>query len=742
MHYGFKFSTAIYTSFFTGKVPTNYAGHEINSDNLFYQFHTANMKMKFYGPRFPTMSLLGTPADQYFDVIDIPRENNLFEILRGNSASKVFNDALTNDLSLYFSTNLLDDRIHHTGKQDTSNYLLVTQLKEVLLTAKEFVDKNPEYLLIFNADHGGSLTGGNNEGQLHGPPDGGNEGWILFYNNNLQSLSNQLTWLDTVDVCGTIAKYFTNINIPMESIGQVKPNNDDLLHNYKVIKSNALQLKRLADLKNFPYDLKAFTTSMQEQDMANAISLMSDFIVSIKQPLINFKRFPVIELLYLGVLIICVQIILINNSNNNNNNLIKEIINLIKQEPFVFILFHVYLYLDLLFLKFDYWKKFEEIFTLYTFFFALLIFKSLFGYYIKSKSSTINDPQSSPFFSFNLKLSSIVSKMTFLYSIWFGCRVYWNYINVVLPITHLLNFLFFGIAIVILFQKHDSLLNFNFPFSYYLRKDIIYISILTLVLIYELSSNIFIMQFIYLLLLIDLIICSIYDPQLLVFPISMLHFIVSSDNERCYTLFIALPSYILLSSIIKELPSYDTTDTTENRHLKNLRLILLLVMVNFTYDSYVVMGGQFNMNVVVKAGNIGVVNVEDYPMLSAFLMAYHKLGYFFLLIAFLARVMIYDKLKQFNEFNSSSSQMYYNTEPIGIYFFHYMLLKSIVLLWTFHLAFWLYKDYLTCFIMTLITCLITALYGIILLVHNSNEDVKPIVTTLYEKFQNKRRQYM
>lgn len=49
-------------------------------------------------------------------------------------------------------------------------------------------------------------------------------------------------------------------------------------------------------------------------------------------------------------------------------------------------------------------------------------------------------------------------------------------------------------------------------------------------------------------------------------------------------------------------------------------------------------------NVDVRAGTIGVLNAEHSPMLAGFLMAFHKLAYFFLLIGFLARVIKHGRL--------------------------------------------------------------------------------------------------
>jgi biotin transporter BioY len=50
------------------------------------------------------------------------------------------------------------------------------------------------------------------------------------------------------------------------------------------------------------------------------------------------------------------------------------------------------------------------------------------------------------------------------------------------------------------------------------------------------------------------------------------------------------------------------------------------------------------------------------------------------------------------------------------YLWKFLVLKSLVLMATFHLAFWLYKDYLTCFMMTMITSIITVGLGAVLLV--------------------------
>jgi predicted AlkP superfamily pyrophosphatase or phosphodiesterase len=193
------------------------------------------MKVQFIGPRFPTLTLLGTSAYSVFSHIqEVIHEEKTFEILRKPEGDTLLNNAALNGHSLFFTTNVLDDGIHKTGKQDPKNSEIVEELEDVIIKLKNFIDGHPDYLFVFVSDHGGSQTGGQHEGQLHGIPDNGNEAWVLFYNPSLTPLMTQGSWLDTVDVASTIAKYFKGVNIPMESVGKVAPNNDNMDHSYKV----------------------------------------------------------------------------------------------------------------------------------------------------------------------------------------------------------------------------------------------------------------------------------------------------------------------------------------------------------------------------------------------------------------------------------------------------------------------------------------------------------------------------
>jgi len=148
------------------------------------------------------------------------------------------------------------------------------------------------------------------------------------------------------------------------------------------------------------------------------------------------------------------------------------------------------------------------------------------------------------------------------------------------------------------------------------------------------------------------------------------------------------------------------------------------------------MGGDFNMNVAVRAGTIGVLNAEHSPVLAAILMAYHKLGYFFIMVTYFARILHYDREKydNFAAFNEPQPA-YLQIKPVTYTFWCFMILKSLVLMWTFHLSFWLYKDYLTCFIMTMITSIITLLLGAFILAHGVHYQLVVVYNYFLQLYQ-------
>jgi hypothetical protein len=751
MHYGFKFSTAIYTSFFTGKVPTNYAGKEIFSDNLFYQMRNAGMRMKFVGPKFPTLALLGDGAYQYFEeLIQVNSENQVLDFLHENAFNSFLPDAARRGQSLFFTTNLLDERIHKSGKKDPKNQALLPALKPIFQKLKQFVDSNPDYLLILNSDHGGSPTGGKHEGQLHGVPDGGNEAWILFYNPNLTPLGQQGSWMDTVDVCGTISGYFSGVNIPMESVGIASPSTDSISHKYKLRKLNSLQIRQLAELKKFPYDNNLYETAFKEPDLATATTMMETFIKGIKAPLIDFKRFPTIELIYDIIFVVLFQGLLIMYEFPSFGSILKAFL----LNPVCLVAPYVFIYLDLMFLKFDYFKSFPTYFNYHWIMFGLSMLYAFYQFnnYAKTQGVEFNERvYSSDASYFNSDITADIKTKQYVLKIWatrlISVVCVWFVSRMVLVVEYwtwfpLQLFSYIGLVTILLYDsglisKHASSLN-QLKNINYKSNEFMYLVLILFVYLYEFVESIALMQLVYTVVFFHSVYCLFKKPHLLVYPSTLLLFIISGDEERFFLVFVLTPAFSLLATVFRDLPSCYGEEGKDSFYIiRNLEKMILLFSVNFAFNMYVYMGGEFNMNVKVDAGAVGVVNVEQYPMLSAFLMAYHKLGYFFILAAFLGRFIVYDKEK-FDGYSSLSGcqYSYFQFNSSMSYVWKVMMLKSLVLMWTFHLSFWLYKDYITCFIMMCITTLVTLLYGALLLFYHGQEfftSLANLVTELYYK---------
>jgi hypothetical protein len=77
---------------------------------------------------------------------------------------------------------------------------------------------------------------------------------------------------------------------------------------WKIRRQNALQIKELANLKQFSYDKNLFNAAFQEDDVVKSAESLGEFIRSVKDPLINFKKFPTSSLILIAILVLCFQV--------------------------------------------------------------------------------------------------------------------------------------------------------------------------------------------------------------------------------------------------------------------------------------------------------------------------------------------------------------------------------------------------------------------------------------------------
>ncbi|EGG23346.1 hypothetical protein DFA_05478 [Cavenderia fasciculata] len=882
---GFKFSTAIYTSFFTGKIPTNYAGKPIRGDNIFAQFRTSGIKSRYIGPDFPTLGLLGDSEERerYFDEYTIiPDETAILSTLFGennnnepatpDSVSAVM-DELTGDgeTSVMLTSNLLDDKIHRRGKYDPPTLKLLEFLNRNIPLLHQWVDAHPDYVLIVNSDHGGSKTGGVHEGELHGKKDEGNEGFMMIHSassnfRRMMKSDEEPPWLDTVDIAPTLSRYFKEVNIPVESLGKVPVPQSTLLKAssiqflktvYSDLLSNAIQIHHLATLKGFDFNANKYsraielgTTVEDEKVLLDKIQQLNDFIVSIKGPMIDFKKYPATYLFFIGILIILIQVINLLYEPNLLEDLNNYVI------PTVLLFF--FLYIDFLFLKFDYHKHFTQIFSLYL---AITTITLLYiiacvvrdvtldmsnsdnnnnnsnNNNIKDSTITIGNNNNnnnnnntnnnntnnlnnnnnvvdlnqikqqemdqlqqqqnstqqenqkqmnyvnphdivsgfseidmgsnqlqqtqqqqqlqsnnnSFFGNSNNEMFMTTSQhytnneliewlMTTLGYVCYGTTAYYvsALIMEYLPMAYekfqvfgpLLNLALGSYLIVTLFKRRQQQ-SVTSPLTVLTLNSAGYIAVLVLTFLYEFSGFVKLMQLGFIILFFSfgyLFITNRLEDSYIV--TALLLYTVSTDDQRFYLLAIYLPSFYFLTNIysgsnVRFLnPQYGV-----NKTIARLLFFLLIILA---FGCYITMGGEFNMNVDVRAGNVGLVNMEDYPTFSGFLMLYHKLGYFFVLVTFLLRFAKTTESCSEHWSGDVEGQGHFS---LKYWMFRYLAQKAVIMMWIFNLNFWLYKDYLDCFIVTIIISIVVVGYGASLLLDDICRIAQPTITQLLIKLR-------
>lgn len=166
---GPKYSHAIYTSYMTGKMHTNYAGKTIVGDNLLKSMKrsTQNFKLKYIGPEWSFLAILGKKNyDKYFDNILIVEEplnihyEHPYPFFFEDKKKKDNFDSILKDLvktggSLITHSAVFDHRNHGEKKFLGPNAIefpgidkMAQTLQSDMVTLKKFIDKNPDYLLI------------------------------------------------------------------------------------------------------------------------------------------------------------------------------------------------------------------------------------------------------------------------------------------------------------------------------------------------------------------------------------------------------------------------------------------------------------------------------------------------------------------------------------------------------------------------------------------------------------------
>jgi len=244
---GAKYSHAIYTSYFTGQLPTNYKGDPIKGDHLIKSMLRANekrqekYKFRYIGPEWSFLAIWGKDNyDNFFqggvriekEPLDVPYQHP-YPYFFETADSYFFLQSYLSEMksrgeSMFAHSGVFDHRQHgeHRGlgpggtafpRTDKMARTMQSDFKQL----KKWIDDNPEYLLILLSDHGVDQFGV--EGyRMHGDSSDGNEPFILLYNPTINdTLQGQR--IDVVDVAPTLAMYLEDVDIPMNSLGVGRP---------------------------------------------------------------------------------------------------------------------------------------------------------------------------------------------------------------------------------------------------------------------------------------------------------------------------------------------------------------------------------------------------------------------------------------------------------------------------------------------------------------------------------------
>eukprot|EP00033_Pygsuia_biforma_P002633 GCRY01002913.1.p1 GENE.GCRY01002913.1~~GCRY01002913.1.p1 ORF type:complete len:567 (-),score=111.38 GCRY01002913.1:145-1845(-) len=432
---GFKFSYALYTSFFTGQLPFNYAGKPIVSDNLFLQMTHSDIEMHYVGCNPTAWNLLHNIPNVFPAGITRtePEQEYILPLLFSDpdhlSAETVAHtlDKYTNNgqKSVFFTSGRLDAVHHEYSRNHPLTHRLVNHLNAAMPAVRQWMEAHPEYLFILLSDHGGVDYPGQDRIFIHGPSDGGNEGFISFYNPSINPVLNQFNWIDTVDVCPTLAQYFDGVSIPFENLGLVAPQTDAPELQYQLLERNAHQLSAFARAKGLaltPAHTRLYTAAVGDVNHAapdlktyqEANQKLRQYIESVREPLISLKIFPTGTLLYLALLIAGVQAWMVLADFRG----LKDFLTVVFATARGLTVFLPLLFSYLAFAHINYdSKRFFPL--LYKYFFSLAMFVLSLVLAPSHSSSSPSSPSPSPFPSFSSFSSSLCAHISLLFFFFF-----------------------------------------------------------------------------------------------------------------------------------------------------------------------------------------------------------------------------------------------------------------------------------------------------------------------------------
>lgn len=273
----FKQSGALHEIFLTGKFSRNFMAEKIQADNLLYQLNNSNIPIKFIGSEYPLYDLGGGRhtdpslnffADHYISRDRFPfyslcpwsaehifypvtfsyqlpahlaglnfQKEEIMSGLDGNFSNSLTTEGITScfrDIdvccreqtkNLIYYTQIIDAFNHGYSKEHPRTFAAAYAINKGISKIMEWIDNNPEYVLIISSDHGGQAYLGEDNYCNHGCNHIGNEGVLFIYMKDFQDTKpiSEFQNIDIFEVTNIVSQLIENINIPLESSGKIKP---------------------------------------------------------------------------------------------------------------------------------------------------------------------------------------------------------------------------------------------------------------------------------------------------------------------------------------------------------------------------------------------------------------------------------------------------------------------------------------------------------------------------------------
>ncbi|KAL0210690.1 hypothetical protein RCL1_005126 [Eukaryota sp. TZLM3-RCL] len=359
-----KYSHVIYSSLLTGTMVSNYAGLPLSSDNFLHSYKRGGGKVMYLGPEWSFLAIHGTHQyDVIFDTIELFTEAHTIDFthnfptifLPANLTNPSVQDyerkppelgsrrdrAITENVE-YFLDQVKargESLVAHSGVFDhvahsrdvPKTEATAKTVSRDMLRMKEWLDRNPEYLLVISSDHG--VDEGKYAEILHGYSENGNSGIFLLYNKYLNASTLQREpiecrgryescgerWIETVDMAAFLSPLLVNVDIPYSAVGVGQPLPENPKYKSKFYTQNLIQVLRAAKARNLLTKsfrdksvlllerFSSFNSNTSNSELETFNTDIRSFLFKLGNHLMEMTGFPfvplILSIVFVGLLI-------------------------------------------------------------------------------------------------------------------------------------------------------------------------------------------------------------------------------------------------------------------------------------------------------------------------------------------------------------------------------------------------------------------------------------------------------